>query len=59
LLVIGSAFGYLVLCGPAGPAPVAGVAGALIALVAAWVMRGRDSAALTRRPGMVPQRARP
>jgi hypothetical protein len=59
LLVIGSAFGYLVLCGPAGPAPVAGVAGAVIALVAAWVMRGRDSAALTRRPGMVPQRARP
>jgi membrane associated rhomboid family serine protease len=59
LLVIGSAFGYLVLCGPAGPAPVAGVAGALIALVAAWILRSRDSAALTRQPGIVPQQAQP
>ncbi|WAJ45000.1 hypothetical protein OK015_00190 [Mycobacterium sp. Aquia_216] len=59
LLVIGSAFGYMVLCGPAGPAPVAGAAGALIALVAAWVLRPRDNAtqALAGQPGFVPQPA--
>ncbi|CDO85809.1 hypothetical protein AWC29_10635 [Mycobacterium triplex] len=60
LLVVGSAFGYLVLCGPAGPAPVAGAAGALIALVAAWILRPRDGAtqALAGRPGLAPQPAR-
>jgi hypothetical protein len=59
LLVVGSAFGYMVLCGPAGPAPVAGAAGALIALVAAWVLRPRDGAtrALAGQPGFVPQPA--
>jgi hypothetical protein len=59
LLVVGSAFGYMVLCGPAGPAPTAGAAGALIALVAAWILRSRDNApqTLTGRPGFVPQPA--
>jgi hypothetical protein len=59
LLVVGSAFGYMVLCGPAGPAPVAGAAGALIALIAAWILRPRESAtrALTGQPGFVPQPA--
>jgi hypothetical protein len=59
LLVIGSAFGYMVLCGPAGPAPVAGAAGALIALVVAWVLRPRDSAteALASQSGFVPARS--
>lgn len=57
LLVVGSAFGYLVLCGPAGPAPVAGVAGALIALVAAWILPSRESATMARQPGFMPQPA--
>ncbi|WP_175364549.1 rhomboid-like protein [Mycobacterium lentiflavum] len=59
LLVVGSAFGYMVLCGPAGPAPTAGVAGALIALVAAWILRSRDGAprAVAGQPGFVPQPA--
>jgi hypothetical protein len=59
LLAIGSAFGYLVLCGPAGPAPVAGAAGALIALVAAWVLPSRDTsrARVTGRPALMPQPA--
>lgn len=57
LLVVGSAFGYMVLCGPAGPAPVAGVAGALIALVAAWILPSRESATMARQPGFMPQPA--
>ncbi len=57
LLVVGSAFGYMVLCGPAGPAPVAGAAGALIALVAAWILPSRDSATMAHRPGLMPQPA--
>ncbi|WAC91913.1 rhomboid-like protein [Mycobacterium sp. Aquia_213] len=59
LLVIGSAFGYMVLCGPAGPAPTAGAAGALIAFVAAWILRSRDNApgTLTNQSGFVPQPA--
>ncbi|WP_085224894.1 rhomboid-like protein [Mycobacterium florentinum] len=59
LLVVGSAFGYMVLCGPAGPAPTAGAAGALIAVVAAWILRSRDGApeTLTGQPGFVPQPA--
>ncbi|OBA58700.1 hypothetical protein A5647_19765 [Mycobacterium sp. 1100029.7] len=57
LLAIGSAFGYLVLCGPAGPAPLAGAAGALIALFAAWVLPSRDDArrALIAPGDFVPQ----
>lgn len=59
LLVVGSAFGYMVLCGPAGPAPTAGVAGGLIAFVAAWMLRSRDGAprAFSGQPGLVPQPA--
>ncbi|MEZ0354436.1 rhomboid-like protein [Mycobacterium sp. pR1184] len=59
LLVVGSAFGYMVLCGPAGPAPTAGMAGALIALVAAWILPSRDGApsALAGQAGFVPQPA--
>ncbi|SOX56488.1 hypothetical protein MAAFP003_5192 [Mycobacterium ahvazicum] len=61
LLVVGSAFGYMVLCGPAGPAPTAGVAGALIAFVATWMLRSRDGAprALAGQPSFVPQPAQP
>jgi hypothetical protein len=57
LLAIGSAFGYLVLCGPAGPAPLAGAAGILIALVAAWALPWRDGAGRTLLGGtdLVPQ----
>jgi hypothetical protein len=59
LLVVASAFGYMVLCGPAGPAPVAGAVGALIALVAAWILRSRESAPqpLTGEPAFLPQPA--
>ena len=57
LLVVGSAFGYMVLCGPAGPAPVAGAAGALIALVAAWILPSRDGATMAHQPGLMPQPA--
>jgi hypothetical protein len=57
LLVVGSAFGYMVLCGPAGPAPTAGAAGAVIALVVAWMLPSREGAAQAGRPGFVPQPA--
>ncbi len=57
LLVVGSAFGYMVLCGPAGPAPVAGAAGALIALVAAWILPSRERAPMPHQRGFVPQPA--
>lgn len=57
LLAVGSVFGYLVLCGPAGAMPVAGAVGALIALVVAWLVPSRDHA---RAPAgrAVPQPAR-
>lgn len=58
LLAVGSVFGYLVLCGPAGAMPVAGAAGALIAFVAACLVPSRDHARTpSRQP--VPQTARP
>ncbi|MCV7426811.1 hypothetical protein H7K34_09730 [Mycobacterium montefiorense] len=57
LLVVGSAFGYMVLCGPAGPAPVAGATGALIALVAAWALPSRSGATLVGRRGLLPRPA--
>nr|WP_308204758.1 rhomboid-like protein [Mycobacterium sherrisii] len=58
LLAIGSVFGYLVLCGPAGAMPVAGATGALIALVATWLMPSRDQAR-ARSGQPMPQPARP